>query len=64
MNINKLLQTIVAIDDAAVEVVHIRGGVAAALKRNHRAKRRRNDGNAREEEPLGAHARSDESGDK
>src|SRR5699024_657500 len=37
------LEAVVAVDDAAVQVVQIRGGKAAAVKLNHRANIRRDD---------------------
>ena len=50
----KFLQTVVAVDDAAIEVVDVGRRVAAAFERDHRAERRRDDRNAREEHPLRA----------
>ncbi len=47
------LQAVVAVDDAAIEVVEIRRREAAAVQRNQRAKLRRNDRNDVEDHPLG-----------
>ncbi len=46
------LQTIVAVDDAAIEVVEVGGREAAAVERNERAQFRRDDRNLRQDHPL------------
>src|SRR5690606_10101585 len=48
------LQTIVAIDDAAIEVVQIGGREAAAIERHQRTKFRRNDRDDRHDHPFRA----------
>ena len=57
MDIEKLLQAVVAVDDAAIEVVHIGRRMATALERHHRAKRWRDHRDLREEHPLRADIR-------
>ena len=47
-----LLQPVVAVDDAAVEVVQVRGGEAAAVELHHRAQFRRDDGDDVQDHPL------------
>ena len=46
------LQTVVAVDDAAVQVVEVGRGEAAAIQRHQRAQLRRNDGDDRHDHPL------------
>ena len=50
------LQTVVAVDDTAVEVVEVGGGVAASFESDHGTQGRRNDGKTRHKHPLGADA--------
>src|SRR3990167_4056049 len=64
MDVDKLPQTVIAIDDATIEVIHVRGRVATAFKRDHGAKRRRDDRDAREEKPLGAYPSGKHAGDE
>ena len=59
MDLHELLEAVVAVDDAAVEVVGVGGRVAAAVERDHRAQAGRNNREAREEHPLGAYVRAD-----
>ena len=47
------LQTVVTVDDAAVQVVQVGGGETAAIERNERTQVRRNDGNDFQDHPLG-----------
>jgi len=54
------LQAVVAVDDAAVEIVQVRGGEAAAIQRNERAQLRRNDRHDGEDHPFGLVAGFDE----
>ena len=49
------LETVVTVDDAAVEVVEVRRRVAASFERDHRAECGRDDGETGHEHPLGAH---------
>ena len=56
VDFEQFLEAVVAVDDAAIEVVDVGSRVAAAFERDHRAQRRRNDRDAREEHPLGADA--------
>ena len=46
-------QTVVAVDDAAVQVVEVRGGKTATVKRNQRTQFRRNDRNNFHDHPFG-----------
>ena len=50
----ELAETVVAVDDAAVEVVEVRRGEASAVELDHRAKVRRDDGKDGEHHPFGA----------
>ena len=50
---HQTLQTIVAVDDTAVQIVQIGGGETAAVERNERAQFRRNDRNDFENHPFG-----------
>ena len=52
VQLDQLLQTVVAVDDAAVEVVQIGGGEAAAIERHQRTQFRRNDREHVENHPL------------
>ena len=51
------LQAVVAVDDAAIEVVEVRRREAAAVERHQRAKLGRDDRNDFEDHPLGPVAR-------
>ena len=53
------LQAVVAVDDAAIEVVEVRRGEAAAVERHQRTQLRRNDRHDFENHPLRARARFD-----
>src|SRR5213075_3009297 len=55
--LQQLLEAVVAVDDAAIEVIQIRGGEAAAVERNERAQLGRNDRDDVEDHPLRAMAR-------
>ena len=50
------LEAVVAVDDAAVEVVEVGGGEAAAVELDHGAQVRRDDRQHREDHPLGTRA--------
>src|SRR5208283_1733556 len=50
---HELLQPVVAVDDAAIEVVEIGGGEAAAIERHKRTQFGREDGDDIENHPLG-----------
>src|SRR5438067_144235 len=50
--LEQLLQAIVAVDDAAVQIVEVRRGEAAAVQRDQRAQLGRNDRNDVEDHPL------------
>src|SRR5215472_5797114 len=52
VKLHQLLQPIVAVDDAAIEVVEIRSGETAAIERNERAQLRRKNRNHVENHPL------------
>src|SRR5690606_37181231 len=54
------LQAVVAVDDAAVQVVEVRGGEAAAIERNQRTQVRRNDRDDLHDHPFGAVAAVEE----
>ena len=49
--VEETLQPVVAVDDAAVEIVEIRGGEPAAVELHHGTQVRRNDGNGVEHHP-------------
>src|SRR5215470_7046802 len=53
VKLHKLLQPVVAVDDAAIEVVEIGSGEAAAVERHKRAQLRRKNRNHIENHPLG-----------
>src|SRR5436190_10119617 len=55
--LEQLLEAVVAVDDAAVQVVQIRRGEAAAVQRDERAQLGRNDRDDVEDHPLRAVAR-------
>src|SRR5262249_21383982 len=57
MQLHQLLQAVVAVDNAAVQVVEIGGGEASAIERHQRPKLRRNDRYHIENHPLGLIAR-------
>ena len=48
----KSLQTVISIDDAAIEVIQVGGGETAAIELNHRAQIRRDDRQDREDHPF------------
>ena len=52
--LQQALQTVVAVDDAAVQVVQVAGGEAAAVQLDHRADIGRDDGHHVQDHPLGA----------
>ena len=54
------LQTIVAVDDAAIEIVQVRGGEAAAVERHERPQLRRNHRHHGQDHPLRLVAELDE----
>ena len=60
LELEEVPQAVVAVDDAAVEVVEVGGGEAAALERDERAQVRRDDGEDFEHHPLGTGAGLDE----
>ena len=53
VQLDQLLQAVVAVDDAAIEIVEIGGGEAAAIQRDQRPKFRRDDRDDVENHPLG-----------
>ena len=53
MQLHQLLQTVVAVDDAAIQIVEIRGCEAAAIERNQRTQLRWNHRKHVENHPLG-----------
>ena len=57
LQLHQLLQPVVPVDDAAIEIVEIRGREAAAVERHQRTQLRRNDRNDVENHPLGTVAR-------
>ena len=52
VQVHQLLQPVVAVDDAAVQIVQIRRGKAAAVEWNQRTQLRRNDRDHVEDHPL------------
>ena len=54
--LEQLLEAVVAVDDAAIEIVEIRRREAAAVERNERTQLRRNDRDDVEDHPLGTMA--------
>ncbi len=52
VQLDQLLQPVVAVDDAAIQVVQIGGGETAAIQRDQRAKLGRNDRNDVQNHPL------------
>ncbi len=57
LQLHQLLQPVVAVDDAAIEVVQVRGREPAAVERHERTQFRRNDRDDVENHPLGTVAR-------
>ena len=53
LELEEVLQAVVAVDDAAVEVVEVAGGEAAAFERDEGAELRRDDRQHGEDHPLG-----------
>src|SRR5688572_18553239 len=53
VEVDELLQTVVAVDDAAVQVVEVRRGEVAALQQHERAQVRRDHGDHVHDHPLG-----------
>ncbi len=53
IEIHQLLQTVVPVDDAAIEIIEIRGGEVARFQQNQRSQIRRNDRNDVEDHPGG-----------
>ncbi len=52
VQVQQLLQAVVAVDDAAVEVVQVAGGEVAALQQDQRTQLRRDDGDDVQDDPL------------
>ena len=52
VQVHQLLQPVVAVDDAAIEIVQIGGREAAAIQRHQRTQLRRNDRDHVEDHPL------------
>ena len=57
LQLHQLLQPVVAVDDAAIEIVQVGGREAAAVERHERPQLRRNDRDDVENHPLGPVAR-------
>ena len=57
LQLHQLLQPVVAVDDAAIEIVQVRGREAAAVERHERTQFRRNDRDDVENHPLRTVAR-------
>ena len=57
---DQALQPVVAVDDAAVEIVEVGRGEAAAVERHERTQFGRNDRNDRHDHPFGLVARNEE----
>src|SRR4051812_44868877 len=57
LQLHQLLQPVVAVDDAAIEIVQVRRREAAAVERHQRTQFRRNDRNDVEDHPLRTVAR-------
>ena len=53
LQLDQLLQPVVPVDDAAIQIVQVRGREAAAVERHERAQLRRNDRDDVEDHPLG-----------
>ena len=60
MKLHQLLQAVVAIDDAAVQIIQVGGGKSAAVELHHRADFRREHRHDIENHPLGAVVRQSE----
>ena len=60
LQLDQPLQTVVAVDDAAIEVIQVRRGEAAAIQRNERTQFRRDHGDDRHDHPFRAVAGIDE----
>ena len=60
MNLDDLLQPVVSVDDASVEVVEVGGREPATVELDHRSKLGGDDGDDVEDHPLGAAAGVDE----
>src|SRR5262249_7178387 len=52
MQLDELLQAVVAVDDAAIQIVEVGGGETSAIERHQRAKFRRDDRDHVEDHPL------------
>ena len=52
LQLKQVLETVVAVDDAAIEIVQIRGRKTAAFERNERTQVRRDDGQNVEHHPI------------
>ena len=57
LELEQVLETVVAVDDAAIEIVQIGGRKPAALERNERTQIRRNDRQHFEHHPFGTRVR-------
>ena len=53
LQLDELLQPVVAVDDAAIQIVQVRGREPAAVERHERTQLRRNDRNDVQNHPLG-----------
>ena len=53
LQLDQLLQPVVPVDDAAIQIVQVRGREAAAVQRDERAQLRRNDRDDVQDHPLG-----------
>src|SRR6266540_3742151 len=62
--LEQVFQPVVAVDDAAVEVVEVRGGEPASFQRHERTEVGRNDRQHREDHPLGADLGGREGGEQ
>ena len=54
VEVDQLLEPVVAVDDAAIEVVQVAGGEVAAVEQHERAQVRRDDRDALQDHPLAA----------
>ena len=54
LELEQVLQPVVAVDDAAIKIVEVGGGKASAFQRHERAQVRRNDRQDGEDHPFGA----------
>jgi hypothetical protein len=64
LQLEQVAQAVVAVDDAAVEIVQVGGGEAAAFERDERAQVGRDDGQHLEDHPFRAGLRVDEALDE